>query len=114
MGGRNLGLLHAKGDVVAFIDNDAYASRTWLAEAVGTLHSDPSIGAVASLVFFDKHKIILNGAGGTLNYQGYGGDLCFNARLSLPIYRTTFSIQWAAAWSSGEPSWIRSERWTKS
>ena len=79
MGGRNLGLLHAKGDVVAFIDNDAYASRTWLAEAVGTLHSDPSIGAVASLVFFDKHKIILNGAGGTLNYQGYGGDLCFNA-----------------------------------
>lgn len=78
-GGRNLGLLYATADVIAFIDNDAYADKNWLKEAVQTLESDERIGAIASMVFFSRRKIILNGAGGTLNLQGYGGDLCFNA-----------------------------------
>jgi len=77
-GGRNLGLLYAKGEIIAFIDNDGYAHKNWLAEAVKTLESDEKIGAVASVVFFSHKRIILNGAGGTLNFQGYGGDLCFN------------------------------------
>jgi GT2 family glycosyltransferase len=76
-GGRNLGLAAAQGDIVAFMDNDGYASPTWLAEAVGLLAGNASIGAVAALVFFNGHKLILNGAGGTLNQRGYGGDFCF-------------------------------------
>jgi GT2 family glycosyltransferase len=28
--------------------------------------------------FFANRKIVLNGAGGTVNYQGYGADFCFN------------------------------------
>jgi GT2 family glycosyltransferase len=76
--GRNLGLGVAAGEVVAFMDNDGYASPTWLAEAVGMLASDKAFGAVASVVFFNGHKLILNGAGGTLNRRGYGGDFCFN------------------------------------
>lgn len=78
-GGRNLGLLYVNGEIVAFIDNDGYADKNWLKEAVQTLESDGRIGAVASVVFFAKRKIILNGAGGTLNFQGYGGDIGFNA-----------------------------------
>jgi GT2 family glycosyltransferase len=77
-GGRNLGLLYAQGEVVAFMDNDGYASPTWVENALRALESDDRIGAVASLVFFNKKKIILNGAGGTINLRGYGGDLCFN------------------------------------
>jgi GT2 family glycosyltransferase len=78
-GGRNQGLLYARGEIVAFIDNDGYAAPNWLEEAVAALTSDPGIGAVAPAVFFNKRKIILNGVGGTINRQGYGGDLCFNA-----------------------------------
>lgn len=78
-GGRNLAVLYARGDVIAFIDNDGYADKNWLTEAVRTLGLDPGIGAVASVVFFSRRKIILNGAGGTMNLQGHGGDLCFNA-----------------------------------
>ncbi|MDE2058525.1 MAG: glycosyltransferase family 2 protein [candidate division NC10 bacterium] len=77
--GRNLGFLHAKGDIIAYMDNDGYADKNWLEEAVRTLESDEGIGAVASTVFFNKKKIILNGAGGTINLQGYGGDFFFNA-----------------------------------
>ncbi len=77
-GGRNLGVRHAQGAIIAFIDNDGYAHPRWLTEVVKTLDSDPRIGVVASTVFFDNRKIILNGAGGTVNYQGYGADLCFD------------------------------------
>ncbi len=76
-GGRNLGVKHAQGAIIAFIDNDGYADVNWLAEIVKTMHADARIGVVASLVFFAGRKIVLNGAGGTLNLQGYGGDLCF-------------------------------------
>jgi GT2 family glycosyltransferase len=76
--GRNLGLTAAEGSVVAFMDNDGYASPAWLSEAVRALQSDPTLGAVASVVFFNKRKIILNGAGGTVNRRGYGADFCFN------------------------------------
>jgi GT2 family glycosyltransferase len=77
-GGRNQGLLYARGTVVAFIDNDGYAAPDWLEECLRTLGTDPQIGAVAPAVFFNKRKIILNGVGATINRQGYGGDLCFN------------------------------------
>ncbi len=86
-GGRNLALRRTRGDVVAFLDNDAYPSPTWLFELTAKLASDDKIGAVASLVFFDRHKLILNSAGGTLNYRGHGADWCFNVLLehaSLP------------------------------
>lgn len=77
-GGRNQGLLHARGEIVAFIDNDGYAAPTWLEEAARRLEDAPDIGAVAPIVFFNQRKIILNGAGATVNRQGYGGDVCFN------------------------------------
>jgi GT2 family glycosyltransferase len=77
-GGRNQGLLYARGEIVAFIDNDGYAAPTWLEESVRRLEAAPDIGAVAAVVFFNKRKIILNGAGATVNRQGYGGDVCFN------------------------------------
>ncbi len=78
-GGRNLGLLHARGQIIAFMDNDGSADRRWLEEVVRTLESDEGIGAVAPLVFFARKKIVLNGAGATINFQGYGADFCFNA-----------------------------------
>jgi GT2 family glycosyltransferase len=77
-GGRNLGVRHAQGAIIAFIDNDGYAHPRWLAEVVKTIDSDPRIGVVASVVFFANRKVILNGVGGTVNYQGYGGDFCFD------------------------------------
>lgn len=77
-GGRNLGVMHARGSIVAFIDNDGYADPGWLGAAVKTMDSGAGIGVVASVVFFAGRKIILNGAGGTVNLQGYGGDFCFD------------------------------------
>jgi GT2 family glycosyltransferase len=76
-GGRNVGLRAAEGEVVAFMDNDGYAGPDWVSESVRLLEADPGLGAVAPLVFFNRHKLVLNGAWGTLNQRGYGGDYCF-------------------------------------
>lgn len=42
---RNLGIQHAKGDVVAFIDDDAFPEAHWIENAV-KYFSDPAIGGV--------------------------------------------------------------------
>ncbi|MBY8849172.1 glycosyltransferase family 2 protein, partial [Saccharothrix sp. MB29] len=49
-GGCNLGVEHARGSVVAFLNNDARPHRDWLLEAVRVLRAEPAVGAVASKV----------------------------------------------------------------
>jgi len=78
---RNLGLRHASGRHVAYIDADGFAAPDWLRQGVTRLENDPSLGAVASLVFFDGNRTVLNGAGGTMNRYGYGSDCGFNEPL---------------------------------
>lgn len=77
-GGRNLGIQAARGEFIAFIDNDGFARPDWLEQCLATF-ADQEVGAVASLVFFARKKMVLNGAGGTLNLRGYGGDHCFRS-----------------------------------
>ena len=77
---RDLGARAARGRILAFVDNDGYPHPTWLEQ--GALpFADPEVGAVASLVFFNRNKCVVNGAGGTLNLRGYGGDFSFRRAL---------------------------------
>lgn len=43
---RDLGVKHAKGNFVAFIDDDAYPRPDWLSHAVKVFAQDPKIGVV--------------------------------------------------------------------
>jgi GT2 family glycosyltransferase len=72
--GRNVGVRYAAGEWVAFLDADGYARPGWLAAAVRAGTAAGDVGAVASWVTFARRPDILNGAGGTLNLRGYGGD----------------------------------------
>ena len=67
---RNLGLLHARGEIVAFIYADGHAAPSWLRHVVDAFAADATIGAVASTVFFDANPLVINGAGGIVNRQG--------------------------------------------
>jgi GT2 family glycosyltransferase len=75
---RNLGLHHAKGEIIAFIDADGFAAPDWLRQVVGTFDADATIGAAASTVFFEGNPLVINGAGGTVNRQGCAADLSMN------------------------------------
>jgi GT2 family glycosyltransferase len=75
---RNLGLRHAGGEIVAFIDADGFADPSWLTNVVDAFGEDETIGGVASTVFYDDNPLVVNGAGGTVNRQGWAADLAMN------------------------------------
>ena len=75
---RNLGLTQARGEVVAFVDADGFVAGDWLDRIVETFARDATIGAVASMVFYDGNPLVINGAGGTVNRQGWAADLSMN------------------------------------
>jgi GT2 family glycosyltransferase len=82
-GARNLGLGRARGEIVAFIDADGFATPDWLSEIVRAFDADPAIGGVASTVFYADNPTVLNGAGGTVNFQGWAADLAMNESLEV-------------------------------
>jgi GT2 family glycosyltransferase len=75
---RNLGIEQAQGEIVAFIDADGFAAPGWLRQLVAVFDADEAIGGVASTVFFADNPMVLNGAGGIVNRQGWAADLSMN------------------------------------
>ncbi len=63
-GGCNLGVQRSRGEVVAFLNNDAKPDPDWIVRGVETLMSGPRVGAVASRV--------LDWEGNTIDYAGAG------------------------------------------
>jgi glycosyltransferase involved in cell wall biosynthesis/GT2 family glycosyltransferase len=72
---RNVGICMAKGDIIAFIDDDAIPEPEWLAQ-LAEAYSDPMVGAVGGLVF--------NHTGYDFQYKYCLVDRFGNADLSLP------------------------------
>lgn len=72
---RNRGVEAASGEVMAFIDADGFAEPGWLRALCTALAGDSLVGGAASLVFFEGNPLVINGAGGRVNRQGWAADL---------------------------------------
>ncbi len=51
-GGTNLGIKHAKGELIALFNQDAVADRCWLERLVNAIGSSDDISAVAGKIFY--------------------------------------------------------------
>lgn len=70
-GGCNLGVAHASGEYVAFLNNDARPDKGWVRAAVEVLEQDPTIGSVASKVL-DWDGNLIDYVDGSLTWFGMG------------------------------------------
>lgn len=70
-GGCNLGVQHAAGTVVAFLNNDARPDAGWVSAAVDVLRTDPTVAAVASKVL-DWDGRTIDFVDGGLTWFGMG------------------------------------------
>jgi GT2 family glycosyltransferase/glycosyltransferase involved in cell wall biosynthesis len=70
-GGCNLGVAHADGEYVAFLNNDARPDPQWVAAAVQVFERERSVASVASKVL-DWDGRLVDYVGGSLTWFGMG------------------------------------------
>lgn len=71
---KNIGAREAKGEFIAFLDNDVELEPTWTEEIMAGLREDGNSGACASHLLLDGDASVLNSTGGLINLLGYAWD----------------------------------------
>lgn len=70
--GNNRGVVHARGDLLAFLNNDTRVEKQWLSELVNAVESDPKIGICGSKMLMYYRPKFINSAGQVFSYvSGY-------------------------------------------
>ena len=64
----------ARGEYIAFLNNDTVVTPTWLAAMIWAIGSGPEIAAVCATLRLLDHPELLNARGGGMTWLGYGYD----------------------------------------
>ncbi|MEM6890476.1 MAG: glycosyltransferase [Pseudomonadota bacterium] len=80
-GGNNLALQHARGEVIALLNNDAIADKRWLESLVNALHNDPTAAATTSKVLFQGRFLNID-----IHLKGTGLHFCYEHFIEMLNY----------------------------
>lgn len=71
-GGNNSGIRIARGEYIALLNNDAYASPGWVSALVAAMEKDSGTGMCASKIYLDEKEKILDNTGLMIYPDGLG------------------------------------------
>ncbi len=71
------GVVEARGEYVALLNNDTAVEPGWLAALLEPLRADPAIAASCATLRFLQFPEVLNARGGAMTSAGYGYDIDF-------------------------------------
>ena len=71
----NAGIRAAKGEYIAFLNNDAEARPPWLEEMLRALAGDPKLGFVGAKILDLRRPKVIASAGGRFSRNGSAGDI---------------------------------------
>ncbi len=72
---KNIGASVARGEYLAFLDNDVELHPSWMRYMLEAMTSDgDGLGACASHIMLNGHSAVLNSTGGMINLLGYAWD----------------------------------------
>lgn len=72
---KNVGAAEARGDYLAFLDNDVELHPSWMRYMLEAMTADHDrLGACASHIMLNSHSTVLNSTGGLINMLGYAWD----------------------------------------
>ena len=78
--GNNIGIQHARGRLLALLNNDTAADSRWLAELIAAAEAHPNAGGIAGKIVFHRDPSLLQSTGLVLYRDGRGGDRGFRER----------------------------------
>lgn len=76
----NLAAAQARGKYIALLNNDVSVNQFWLSELVKIAESAPTIGIVASKIYYYETPEVINYAGGFFEKFGYSRHICANLK----------------------------------
>lgn len=92
--GNNIGIKHARGEIIVFLNNDTKVDISWLKEIVKVFKEDRMVGAAQPKVlnYYSPKKI--DTLGGLINFYGFagGGNLGINDIARLDTREIFFAV----------------------
>ena len=94
---KNIGAAQARGEYIAFLDNDVELDPRWLEAMVGRFEREgDGLGVCASHILVNGYSSLLNSTGGLINLLGYAWDRGIFGRDTDSYSRNT-QVMWACA-----------------
>jgi len=94
---KNIGAAEARGEHIAFLDNDIELDPHWLEAMAGRFHREgEKLGACASHILINGYSSLLNSTGGFVNLLGYAWDRGIFGQ-DTDSYSHNTQVMWACA-----------------
>ena len=89
-GGNYIGMLYARGELIAILNPDVVVDKNWLDELVKVLIRNSRIGLVTPLILYYNKPLLVNAAGNSVHFTGL--SFCRGYKKSVALFNKNETI----------------------